>query len=139
MIGTRQMERLSAEVSRAGAKLVLVGDVQQLQAIEAGAAFRLLAERHGAAESGEVRRQQQTWMRDATRAMATGDMAVALRSYSDAGVVHADGTRDAARAALSDRGEAERRCDPAASRIILTQLKTEVKRAEERRGGKGGV
>src|SRR3546814_14658497 len=109
MIGTRQMERLSGEGSRAGAKLVLVGDVQQLQAIEAGAAFRLLAERHGAAEIGEVRRQQQTWMRDATRAMATGDMAVALRSYSDAGVVHAAGTRDAARGSEGRRGGEE--CD----------------------------
>ena len=127
MIGTRQMERLSAEVLRAGAKLVLVGDVQQLQAIEAGAAFRLLAERHGAAEIGEVRRQQQTWMRDATRAMATGDMAAALKSYSDAGAVHAAETRDAARAALIDRWDAERRADPAASRIILTHMKTEVK------------
>lgn len=143
MIGTRQMERLSAEVARAGAKLVLVGDVQQLQAIEAGAAFRLLAERHGAVEIGEVRRQQQTWMRDATRAMATGEMAVALRSYSDAGLVHTAETREAAREALIDRWDAERRSDPAASRIILTHLKTEVQMlndsARERLGAQGAL
>ena len=41
-----------------GAKVVLVGDPEQLQAIEAGAAFRALAERHGAAELTEVRRQR---------------------------------------------------------------------------------
>ncbi|MGN6690054.1 MAG: Ti-type conjugative transfer relaxase TraA [Sphingopyxis sp.] len=126
MIGTRQMERVTAEVSRAGAKLVLVGDVQQLQAIEAGAAFRLLAERHGAAEIGEVRRQQATWMREATRAMARGEMHAALGDYARAGAVHGADSRDAARAALIDRWDAERRSDPAASRIILTHLKTEV-------------
>src|SRR3546814_3524132 len=72
-----------------------------------------------------------------------GDMAVALRSYSEAGGVHAAGTRDAARAALIDRWDAERRCDPAASRIILTHLKTEVKMlndsARERLGAQGAL
>ncbi len=127
MIGTRQMERVTAEVSRTGAKLVLVGDVQQLQAIEAGAAFRLLAERHGAAEIGEVRRQQSEWMREATRAMARGEMRAALEDYSRAGAVQAADTHEAARAALLDRWESERRVDPGASRIILTHLNAEVK------------
>src|SRR3546814_7796388 len=61
MIGTRQMERVLSEAERAGAKVVLVGDPEQLQAIEAGAAFRSLAERHGAAEISEVRRQHEGW------------------------------------------------------------------------------
>lgn len=141
MIGTRQMERVTAEVSRAGAKLVLVGDVQQLQAIEAGAAFRLLAERHGAAEIGEVRRQHATWMREATRAMARGEMHAALGDYAHAGAVHGAESRDAARAALIERWDAERRADPKASRIILTHLNTEVKMlndaARERLGEQG--
>jgi hypothetical protein len=40
MIGTRQMERVLSHARDAGAKVVLVGDPEQLQAIEAGAAFR---------------------------------------------------------------------------------------------------
>ncbi|WP_340138666.1 AAA family ATPase, partial [Vibrio vulnificus] len=36
--------------------MVLDGDPQQLQSIEAGAAFRSIFERHGGAEIGEVRR-----------------------------------------------------------------------------------
>jgi len=127
MIGTRQMERVTAEVTRAGAKLVLVGDVQQLQAIEAGAAFRLLAERHGAAEIGEVRRQQVEWMREATRAMARGEMRAALATYARAGAVLGAESRDAARTALIDRWDGERRAEPQASRIILTHLNAEVK------------
>src|SRR3546814_17638745 len=51
MIGSRQMERVLNEAEKHGAKVVLVGDVEQLQAIEAGAAFRRLAERPG---SGDI-------------------------------------------------------------------------------------
>lgn len=126
MVGTRQMQRVLAEAEGAGAKLVLVGDVQQLQAIEAGAAFRLLAERHGAAEIGEVRRQESEWMRAATRDLANGRVGEALAAYADGGMVHRADTRDDARAALVDRWDAERHTDPDASRIILTHLNKEV-------------
>src|SRR5439155_27100179 len=52
MVGTRQFERVLSHAAEANAKVVLVGDVKQLQAIEAGAAFRSLHERHGGAEIG---------------------------------------------------------------------------------------
>jgi len=126
MIGTRQLQRVLGHAADAGAKVVMVGDVQQLQAIEAGAAFRLLAERHGAAEIGEVRRQSAEWMRGATRDFANGLTGEALAAYADAGMVHAAPDRAAARAALIDRWDAARRADPAASRIILTHLNKEV-------------
>ena len=63
MIGSRQMERVLSVAERAGAKIVLVGDPEQLQAIEAGAAFRSIVERHGAAEITEIRRQREDWQR----------------------------------------------------------------------------
>ena len=126
MVGTRQLQRVFAEAESAGAKLVLVGDVQQLQAIEAGAAFRLLAERHGAAEIGEVRRQEVEWMRAATRDLANGKVGEALAAYADAGMVQCADARNDARAALIDRWDTERRADPGASRIILTHMNKEV-------------
>ena len=43
MIGSRQLGRVLAEARKAGAKVVLVGDAQQLQPIEAGAPFRAIA------------------------------------------------------------------------------------------------
>ncbi len=48
MVGAEQMAALVAAVRAAGAKLVLVGDPEQLQPIAAGAPFRVLAERIGA-------------------------------------------------------------------------------------------
>ena len=131
MIGTRQLQRVLSEAADAGAKVVMVGDTQQLQAIEAGAAFRLLAQAHGAAELTDVRRQREEWMQQATRDFATGKTGEALTAYSDAGMVHRSETRDEARAALIERWDAERRVDPVASRMILTHMNREVRMLNE--------
>ncbi|KMS51474.1 conjugal transfer protein TrbA [Novosphingobium barchaimii LL02] len=127
MIGTRQMERVLSEAERAGAKVVLVGDAEQLQAIEAGAAFRSLAERHGAAEINEVRRQHEDWQKDATRALATGRTGEAIHAYAEHGMVHAAETREAARAELIDTWDAQRLADHDKTRIILTHTNAEVR------------
>src|SRR5690606_35673016 len=120
MIGTRQMERVIAEARKRAAKVVLVGDVEQLQAIEAGAAFRSIAERHGAVEITQIRRQSEDWQRDATRQLATGRTAEALDTYNEAGHVHAATTRELAREALIDRWDRDRRESPRDTRIVLT-------------------
>lgn len=127
MIGSRQMERVLSHARDAGAKVVLVGDPEQLQAIEAGAAFRSIAERHGAAEITEVRRQRQDWQKEATRALATGRTAEALDAYAAHGMVYAADTREAARAELVDGWDRQRRANPEQSRIILTHTNAEVR------------
>lgn len=127
MIGSRQMERVLSAANEAGAKVVLVGDPQQLQAIEAGAAFRSIAERHGNVEITEIRRQQVDWQRDATRHLATGRTAEALDAYSAIGMVHAAETREAARQELIEGWNRERTADPDRSRIILTHTNDEVR------------
>ena len=116
---------VAAKLARA--KVVLVGDAQQLQAIEAGAAFRALSERHGAAEITEVRRQVEDWQRAATRQLATGHTAEALRAYDQAGMIRAADTRADARQALIDGWQAERAADPAHSQLILSHTRDEVR------------
>ncbi|GAA4776952.1 Ti-type conjugative transfer relaxase TraA [Stakelama sediminis] len=127
MIGTRQMERVLSEAAKRHAKVVLVGDPEQLQAIEAGAAFRSIAERHGSVEITEVRRQRVDWQRDATRHLATGRTGEALTAYAEAGHVHAGRTREQARRALIERWDRDRQACPGASRIILTHSNDEVR------------
>ncbi|MGX5713203.1 Ti-type conjugative transfer relaxase TraA [Sphingopyxis terrae subsp. ummariensis] len=127
MVGTRQLERVVSEAERQGAKVVLVGDPQQLQAIEAGAAFRSVAERHGAVEIMDIRRQQEDWQREATRELATGRTGDAVGRYADAGFVHAADTREAARGELVEAWDRDRQAHPDASRIILTHTNEEVR------------
>ena len=127
MIGSRQMERVLLHAREAGAKVVLVGDPEQLQAIEAGAAFRAIAERHGAVEITEVRRQREEWQQDATYELATGRTGEALVAYDDRGAVHAVSTREEARRELIERWDRERQAAPDATRIILTHTNAEVR------------
>ncbi|GHH26119.1 hypothetical protein GCM10008023_40250 [Sphingomonas glacialis] len=126
MIGTRQMERLLSAADRAGAKVVLVGDPEQLQAIEAGAAFRALSERHGAAEITEIRRQRAEWQRGATRWLATGRTSDAIQAYRDHDMVRVADTRSQARAVLVGKWDRQRQAEPDKSRIILTHTNAEV-------------
>ncbi|MHA6766915.1 Ti-type conjugative transfer relaxase TraA [Sphingobium ummariense] len=126
MIGSRQMERIIGEAEKRGAKVVLVGDPEQLQAIEAGAAFRSIAERHGSVEITEIRRQRDDWQRDATRQLATGRTGDAVRAYDEHGTVHAAETREQARANLIDGWDRDRQARPGAARIILTHTNDEV-------------
>jgi Ti-type conjugative transfer relaxase TraA len=127
MIGSRQMERLLSAAEKAGAKVVLVGDPEQLQAIEAGAAFRSIAERHSHVEITQVRRQHEDWQRDATRHLATGRTGEALAAYEARGMVHAAETRDQAREDLVERWDRERVAEPGKNRIILTHTNDEVR------------
>ena len=126
MIGSRQMERVLSQARDAGAKVVMVGDPEQLQAIEAGAAFRSITERHGAAEITEIRRQREGWQRDATRALATGRTGEAIHAYDGKGMVHAADTREQARGELVDGWDRARQAEPGKSRIILTHTNAEV-------------
>jgi Ti-type conjugative transfer relaxase TraA len=126
MIGSRQMERVIREAEKRGAKLVLVGDPEQLQAIEAGAAFRSVAERHGGVEITEIRRQREDWQRDATRHLATGRTAEAIHTYEETSHVHAAETREAARVELVERWDRARQATPGETRMILTHTRDEV-------------
>ena len=131
MVGTRQLERVLSHAAEAGAKVVLVGDIRQLQSIEAGAAFRSIHERHGGAEIGEVRRQREDWQRDATRDLATGRTGEAIHAYDAHGMVHVAQTREQARDDLIDRWDRDRQAAPDRSRIILTHTNDEVRALNE--------
>ena len=131
MVGTRQLERVLSHAAEAGAKVVLVGDPQQLQSIEAGAAFRSIVERHGGAEIGEVRRQREGWQRDATRDLATGRTGDAIQAYDTHGMVHEAASREQARENLIERWDRDRQASPDQSRIILTHTNDEVRALNE--------
>ena len=131
MVGTRQLERVLSHAAEVGAKVVLVGDIRQLQSIEAGAAFRSIHERHGGTEIGEVRRQREDWQRDATRGLATGRTGEAIHAYDAHGMVHVAQTREQARDDLIDRWDRDRQAAPDRSRIILTHTNDEVRALNE--------
>lgn len=127
MIGSRQLNRLLEEAHRHQAKVVLVGDPYQLQAIEAGAAFRAIAERTPTVELTEIRRQKIDWQRDATKEFATGKTEHGLQRYRDHDNVHAFETRAAAKQELMQVWNDARISQPDKTQIILSYTRDDVR------------
>lgn len=126
MVGSRQLGRVLEHAREAGAKVVLVGDAEQLQAISAGAAFRALSERHGYAEINEVVRQHDPLDREATKELATGRTADAIDHYDDKSAVHASRTQQEARRDVADTWDRERRAAPDKSSLMLAYENRDV-------------
>ncbi len=126
MIGSVQMEKLLSAAQKAGAKVVMVGDAEQLQAIDAGGAFRALYDRHGAVKITEVRRQQAEWQKAATRDFGDGFAPEALSTYKEKGHIHQiTETIDVTRKVIDD-WTASRRVNPEDTHIILAYTKADV-------------
>lgn len=131
MISSRQMERLLREVERGGAKVVLVGDPQQLQAIEAGASFRGVAERVGFIELTEVWRQKEEWQRDATLSFANRDVAKGLEAYQSHECVHEFETQAMAKKALVEKWFESSQQDADKTQIMLSYTRKDVQELNE--------
>jgi Ti-type conjugative transfer relaxase TraA len=125
LVGTRQLARVLEVADAARAKVVLIGDPKQLQAIEAGAAFRGIVKEAGSVELNEVRRQKEAWQRQAVKSLALGDTAAALSAYETQGHVHAHETREAARSELLQAWAKDEELHQ--SRLMLTATREEAK------------
>lgn len=127
MIETRAMKRLMDEISATGAKVVFLGDQKQLPPIGAGAPFRALVERLGAAELMEIRRQKQEWAREASKQFARGSVETAMKAYQERGAITFTDTIEEARNRLAQRWIEDRQATQGkGSRIILAFRNADV-------------
>ncbi|GEO85982.1 Ti-type conjugative transfer relaxase TraA [Agrobacterium tumefaciens] len=124
MVASKQMAGFVDAVARAGAKIVLIGDPEQLQPIEAGAAFRAIIDRIGYAELETIYRQREDWMRRASLDLARGNVDQALLAYRTRG--HVIGERLKAQAVESLIASWNHDYDPKKSMLILAHLRRDV-------------
>jgi len=127
MVGSRQLARFIGEAEARGAKIVLVGDHEQLQAIGAGAPFRAIAEQIGHAELSDIRRQRQDWQREASVAFATHKTAEGLAAYRDHGDIHFAASQDEARAGIVRDYLADRDERPDGTRVAMAHRRADVR------------
>jgi conjugative relaxase-like TrwC/TraI family protein len=79
MVSARDMLALLTAADQAGARVVLVGDVQQLKAVEAGKPFaQLQAAGMSCAELREIQRQQDPQLKTAVELAAAGNVPASL-------------------------------------------------------------
>ena len=126
MLGTAQLSSVLREVERRGAKAVLVGDAEQLQAIGAGAPFRALAERCGVASLSTVRRQQRDWQRNASVLFSGHRTREGLKLYDDADGIAWGDSKAEAMVSLAVDYATHVRDHPEASRLALAHRRIDV-------------
>ena len=127
MIGSRQLSRFINEAEQRGAKIVLVGDHEQLQAIGAGAPFRAIAEQIGHAELSEIRRQRVDWQRGASVDFASHRTAEGLAAYREHGDIRLSETKDEARGEIVRDYLADRDARPEGTRVAMAHRRADVR------------
>lgn len=125
MVASKQMAGFVDAVVRAGAKIVLVGDPEQLQPIEAGAAFRAIVDRIGYVELETIYRQRDDWMRKASLDLARGNVEKALVAYEVQGRVL--GSRVKSEAVERLIADWNRDYDRTKTTLILAHLRRDVR------------
>ncbi|HEX5657220.1 MAG TPA: AAA family ATPase [Polyangiales bacterium] len=127
MVGTEQFGRVIEEVRARGAKLVLVGDTEQIQPIEIGAPMRLLQEQYTPARLTDVVRQRaHAWQRQATHDFGDRKPDAALQAYLKEGRVHACESAEAAHLAMIEAWARARAAQPSESSLLLAFRRTDV-------------
>jgi len=127
MVGSRQLSRFVGEAEARGAKIVLVGDHEQLQAIGAGAPFRAITEEIGHAELSEIRRQRVDWQREASVQFATHSTGLGLRAYNEHGHISLAETAEDARAEIVRDYLADRDARPDGTRVAMAHRRADVR------------
>src|SRR5450759_1511128 len=100
MIGTRNLASLLPHAQEGDAKVIVVGDTYQLEAIDAGGGLRGLDERLASYTLTANRRQREPWERVAVAQIAHGEPGPALRAYQAHERVTVADTAPAARRAM---------------------------------------
>jgi conjugative relaxase-like TrwC/TraI family protein len=129
MVDSATLARLVSHAERAQAKLVLVGDPEQLGEIEAGGLFRALAERGEPIHLDEVIRHRHELDRDAAKRIREGEGREALSLYqSQERVTVAPNAEERREAMVRDWHEAYERGEDA---VMVAKQNAEVRRLNE--------
>ncbi len=129
MVDSATLARLVSHAERAQAKLVLVGDTEQLGEIEAGGLFRALVERGEVIHLDEVIRHRHDLDRDAAKRIREGEGREALALYqSQERVTVAPNAEERREAMVRDWHESFERGEDA---VMVAKQKAEVRKLNE--------
>lgn len=129
MIDTQTMQRLVKQVRDAGATMLLVGDVQQLQPIDAGGPFRRIIKDVPTAHLSVNHRQHDGHDRDAVAAVRDGEIAKAFRNYAERGRIRVGENRRETIGKLVETWTGNGGVKRPADHLILTQTRAEAAEA----------
>ena len=129
MTDTRSVQKLVRQVRDAGARILFVGDVKQLQPIEAGGPFRRIVKEVPTAHLSVNHRQQDANDRAAVAAIRAGEIGNAFRNYAERGRIHVGDNRRDTIEKLVDHWSMSGGTKRPAKHLIFTQTRAEAAEA----------
>jgi conjugative relaxase-like TrwC/TraI family protein len=133
MIDTKRLDELTALAERTGAKLVAVGDAEQLPSIGPGGMFEHITKHAPTVQLGEIYRTSDPDEQQAWGWLRAGEPEKAMAYYHAKGRLHIIDTRDqAVEAAAQAWARATRKHDPREISLITDASNHEVNRLNAR-------
>lgn len=126
MVGSRQLAQILDYADQAKAKVVLIGDSQQLQPIDAGGAFRLLTQNLGYASLQNIQRQKMLEDRKIVMQLATGQSEQALAAMRKHGSLHVQSTQEKTIENLVEDWWQAKIEQPSASALMLAGTRSDL-------------
>jgi Ti-type conjugative transfer relaxase TraA len=126
MVDFKNMAYLMDSVNKAGAKIILVGDPDQLKPINKGEIFRGIAARIGYIELEQIKRQRDLEDRKASLALAHGQVHEAINHYLSKGAIHFADEQDEATTLLINQWQQGKSPEALKQHVILAFTRASV-------------
>jgi Ti-type conjugative transfer relaxase TraA len=132
MTDSESMAYILEEIQKAKAKIVLVGDPDQLQPIGSGPIFQAILQRTGFAEINRIYRQAENWQRKATKSLSLGKIHDALEAYDKHNCIHFDESLILAKKSIVNRWSELRKENQLSELLILAHRNADVGKLNQR-------
>lgn len=97
------MYRLATHINSSGARIICVGEKEQMQNLGASNPFKLLTDNFQTAKITEINRQREFWQREIVEDFASGRARPAIRTLHDKGFVHIYDSHDEKLQGIADK------------------------------------
>ncbi|MGX4806880.1 MobF family relaxase [Bradyrhizobium guangdongense] len=127
LLSSRQMLAITKLAGQAGAKVVAVGDREQLQALGAGPGLSILASVTGTTRVETIVRQREAWMRTAVTDFAKGRAKQGLTAFDERGLLSFASGEKATVTRVVDGWERAQRAGPNAAVLLIAKTNAQVR------------
>lgn len=127
LMSTPDMLELVNAAHNAIAKLVFVGEQEQLDAISHGGSLRYLSQRLSCARINTIRRQREAWAKTLVDDLRIGNSEAALRTLQDKNLLHIKDNAHDTRLALVNQWTAYTKANPSKQTLVMAQRWKDVK------------
>lgn len=127
LLSSRQMLAITKRAAVAGAKIIVVGDREQLQSPGAGPGLSILASITGTTRVDTIVRQREAWMRTAVTDFAKGRAKQGLAAFEARGFLNLAAGEKATVTSLVDAWESAQRAEATASVLLIAKTNAQVR------------